>query len=58
MKPKPKVAAASLTTLVAAVIVFALGQLGVDIPQEVALGLAGGALTALGGGWVKKESAP
>lgn len=55
-KPKPKVLAAFLTTMVAAALAFAANLIGIDIPEEVALGLAGGAVTALLGGYVKKEA--
>lgn len=55
LKPRPKVLAAFLTTVAAAAIVAGANLIGVDIPQEVALGLAGGAITALLGGWLKTE---
>lgn len=54
-KPKPKVLAAFLTTMIAAALAFAANLVGIDIPQEVALGLAGGAVTALLGGYFKKD---
>lgn len=54
-KPKPKVLAAFITAMVAAAIAFAANLVGVDIDQNVALGIAGGALAALGGGYFKSE---
>lgn len=54
-KPRPKVTAAGLTPLVAAVFVFLLDLIGVDIPDEVALSLAGAAVLAFGGGWLKSD---
>lgn len=56
LTPRPKVLAAFLTTLAAAAVTFIANQAGVDIPQEVSLGLAGGAVTTLLGGWFKAEA--
>jgi hypothetical protein len=56
IKPTPKVTAATLTPLIAAIIVFIADKVfKAKIPDEVALSLAGGAALALTGGWLKRD---
>lgn len=54
--PHPKVTAATLTALGASVLVFVMSLVGINIPQDVALGIAGGGVAAFAGGWLKSAA--
>lgn len=52
MRPQPKIAAAGVSGAAATVLVWILGEVGVDVPPEVAAALA--TLLSFAGGWVKR----
>jgi hypothetical protein len=51
MKPEPKVAAGGIAGAATVVLVWALGQFGVDVPAEVGAALS--ALIAFAAGYLK-----